>query len=87
MKILRLRLLSTGQYRIVVHLDTSKTDGSGNPDPDYVVELRWPGRPDGMTHAAYLQQERPHIREHCQAVLAFRVATEGNALPGEGETI
>jgi hypothetical protein len=55
MKILRLRLLSSGDYRIVVHLDTTKVDAQGAPLPDFVLELRWPGRPQGMTHAEYLQ--------------------------------
>ena len=87
MKILRLRLLSTGEYRIVVHLDTAKVDGAGQPLPDYVVELRWPAKPDGVTHAAYLQAARPSIRAHCQAVHAHRVATEGSAMPGEGDTL
>jgi protocatechuate 3,4-dioxygenase beta subunit len=87
MKILRLRRLSSGEYRIVVHLDITKVDGNGEPLPDYVVDLRWPARPDGMTHADYLQQERSTIRSLCQGVLAHREATEGAALPGEGETL
>jgi hypothetical protein len=87
MRILRLRRLTTNEYRIVVHLDTSKVDEDGNPDPNYLLEIRWPARPDGMTHADYLQQQRPLIREHCQQYLAHESATEGPALPGEGETL
>lgn len=86
MKILRLRPLSTGGYRIVVHLDTARMV-DGEPDPRYVYRLEWPARPEGMTHAAYLQQERPAIRAHCQTVLALIDATEGAALPGEGEDL
>jgi hypothetical protein len=87
MKILRLRLLSNGEYLVVVHLDTTKVDANGEPDPTYVLRLNWNGKPAGMTHAAYLQQERPTIRAMCQQVLARITATEGNALAGEGEPL
>ena len=87
MKILRLRLLSTGEYRIVVHLDTAKVDGQGNPDPHYVYTTNWPEKPDGMTHSEYLQQQRPRIRQLCQRVLARIEATEGQPLQGEGDPL
>jgi hypothetical protein len=87
MRILRLRLLSTGEYRIVVHLDTTKVDGDGAPDSTYVRSFLWPAKPEGMTHAAYLQQERPAIRAVCQRTLIHHEATEGPALPGEGDPL
>ncbi len=87
MRILRLRLLSTGEYRIVVHLDTTKVDGAGEPLDDYLLEFRIPPKPEGMTHAAYLQQERPRLRQVCQTTLLHRTATEGQALPGEGDLL
>jgi hypothetical protein len=87
MKILRLRLLSTGAYRVVVHLDTTKIDVEGQPDGRYVYRLDWPAKPEAMTHAEYLQQERPKIRQLCQGILAHHEATEGQPLPGEGDPL
>jgi hypothetical protein len=87
MRILRLRLLSTGEYWIVVHLDTSRVDVEGQPDKRYVYRMEWPAKPDEMTHVAYLQQERPRIRQLCLRVLARLDATEGAALPGEGDPL
>lgn len=86
MTILRLRLLSTGEYRIVVHLDPAKLV-SDQPDEQYVLRLTWPPKPDGLTHAAYLQQERPAIRDWCATILARLNAAEGAALPGEGDAL
>jgi hypothetical protein len=87
MRILRLRLLSTGEYRVVVHLDASKIGEDGSYNPADVLEMRWPAKPEGMTHATYLQQERPKIRQICESALAYRVASEGSALPGEGDPL
>jgi hypothetical protein len=87
MRILRLRLLSTGEYRIFVHLDTTKLDPEGQPDNLYVYRMTWPEKPSEMTHAAYLLAERPNIRAVCQRVLTQIEATEGNALPGEGDLL
>lgn len=87
MRVLRLRLLNTNQYRILVHLDTTQTLEDGTPNPRYLYELRWPPKPDGITHAAYLQQERPAIRAECVAALQQLTATEGAPLPGEGDTL
>ena len=87
MRILRLRLLSTGEYRIVVHLDTARVTPEGEPLGLYTTQLTWPPKPDGMTHASYLQQERPRIRQVCQGVLAHLDATEGPAMPGEGDPL
>jgi hypothetical protein len=52
-----------------------------------VYRLEWPEKPEGMTHATYLQQERPTIRQLCQSVLFHQEATEGQALPGEGDPL
>jgi hypothetical protein len=87
MRILRLRLLSTGEYRIVVHVDETKLREDALPDPRYVYRLEWPQKPAEMTHAEYLQQERPRIRQLCLRVLAHIEATEGAALPGEGDPL
>jgi hypothetical protein len=87
MKILRLRLLSTGEYRIVVHLDTTKVDAAGNPDPDYIFMANLPAKPEGMTHVEYLTQERPRVRQMCQRFLNHHDATEGPPLPGEGDPL
>jgi hypothetical protein len=87
MRILRLRLMSTGEYRIIVHLDTARVTESGAPDPRYVYMTTWPAKPEGMTHVAYLQQERPQIRQVCLHVLGHLDATEGPPLPGEGDPL
>jgi hypothetical protein len=78
----KLRELSTGQYRLVVILDDS------DPHPQRFYALlepmpdTWPGTED-----TWLDTERDRIRPVAQAVLDDIAATEGPALPGEGDPL
>jgi hypothetical protein len=87
MRLLRLRKFSNGYYRVVVHLDTTKVEADETPTPRYVWDVIWPPKPVDMTQADYLTQERPKIRADCQQTLAQIEATEGPALPGEGDEL
>lgn len=87
MTLLRLRKLSTDSYRIVVHLDATKVDAAGKPDPLWLMVFTLPPKPAEVTQGEYLQQERLKVRASCLRRLAELEATEGNALTGEGDSL
>lgn len=87
MRILKLRRLSNNTYRIHVHLDITKTDAEDNPLPEYVLRLGFPPKPDDLTLAEYWAIQRIHLRDFCLRVLSDLEATEGIALPGEGDPL
>ena len=81
-KILRHRKLSAGGYQLIVHLDTSKSDGDGNPDPEFVREFTYAPKPAGMTAADYVQMQIHETKLLLQQELAHesagtKLATEG----------
>jgi len=101
MKLLLARETPTG-IRLVVHLDPTKLQEDGTPDPAWCLEHTWvPFRPGEKAHGGtnaptvtkvqYVAQVRTEFKLLAQAALAKLQATAtpdaGTALPGEGETL
>jgi len=75
-------------YRLAVHLDETKLDNAGNPDPAFVAVYNWnKTRPGGMTKLQHLAQIRTETKALAQAEAARRNADEGTQLAGEGNTL
>lgn len=84
MKLITAREHSTA-YRFRVHLDESKTDSQGGPDPAYVKEYRFSKTPPpGQTAAEYLARVLAEVK----ALAAMSAAADtAVALPAEGTTL
>lgn len=89
---------TSGNATLAVHLDTTKVDGQGNPNPTYVLTRTWrmPKRQGGETVQQYAARMAPWVdgikadmRTLCQGRLAEleEAADPGTALPGEGEEL
>lgn len=83
---------STFRYR--VHLDETKLDAAGQPDPAFILENGWSTEPRGPseTVAAYTARltvfeamARREMRLLCQARLAILAPAADVSLAGEGE--
>jgi hypothetical protein len=83
MTLLKARKRPDNSYRVVVHLDASKTlDGA--PDPAWCRQYDWGPTPAGMTQANYVAQLKQETKLLCALELAKMVDDEGTALGGEG---
>lgn len=86
MKLLKFRLMANGNIRVVIHLDTTKVDAEGNPDPAWVYELTWPQKPANLGVNAYRDQIKQESKLLAQVELAKRqTPDEGTAVAGAGE--
>ena len=91
MTILKHRKHPNGSFLLRVHLDETKTVDGGQPDPEWVREFEWAPKPDSMTQADYVTQQKRETRLLCQLALDEMNATAGTggtAVPGsEGTTL
>ena len=83
MKLIKARELAT-EYRFVIHLDETKVNRDGEPDPTYVFECVWGKEPpEGQTKAQYLAMIKREMKLLAQGELSSRLAT-GTILTMEG---
>lgn len=78
----KLRLLSTGYYRLVVLLDDTV---SVHDERRFYATLD--PLPDGISEGDYLDSELLRLTPYCEAQLEDLNATEGSALPQEGDPL
>ena len=97
MKLLRFReTITTGEILARVHLDTTKVDVNGVPDPDWVsrysfsswTEARLNPVNQGQTRQNYLARIRQIIQQQAGIDLAAKIAVAApteTSLAGEGD--
>lgn len=84
MKVLEARYISGEGYRFVIHLDTTRVDANGVPDPVWVRQWTWgEAPPPGQTQAAYRQFMRDSVRELARKERRDQQA--GTAMAEEGQ--
>lgn len=85
-KVLEAKHIPGVGYRYRVHVDTSKRDTEGNPNPDYVYEWTWGSDPPpGENVAKYRENIEAQMQALAEAVAPVAKADEGTQLPGEGK--
>ena len=85
MKLITARELPS-EYLFRVHVDETKLDGQGNPDPAYVQEFRYGLEPPpGQTTDGYLAAILKEVKALC--IQQIETSTEGIALAAEGATL
>lgn len=87
MKLLRFRRLTDGSIRLIILLDTTKTDAEGNPDEAWLYVLTWAPKPDNVTAVEYRDMIKREAKLLAQAELARRqnLTDEGTVVAGGGE--
>lgn len=85
MKVLLARDTGT-EFRFRVHLDDTKVDANGEPDPEWVEEFAWGKEPPpGRTPTQYLADIQREMKMLCEQRLAAK--NQGAPLSMEGQTL